>query len=79
MALTSKLILQMQSVPSDYHMFLHLKNHLGGQRHNDDDSVKTTVLQWLSHQAANFYDEGIKNLVVQYDKCLNIGGNYVEK
>ena len=43
-----------------------------------DVSVKTTVLQWLSHQAANFYDKGIKNLVVQY-KCLNIGGNYVEK
>ena len=37
------------------------------------------MLQWLSHQAANFYDEGIKNLVVRYDKCLNIGGNYVEK
>ena len=46
---------------------------------NDDDSVKTIVLQWLSHQAANFYDEDIKNHVVRYDKCLNIGGNYVEK
>jgi hypothetical protein len=34
--------------------------NLGVQRHDDDDSVKTTVLQWLSHQAANFYDEGIK-------------------
>ena len=22
----------------------------------DDNSVKTTILQWLSHQAANFYD-----------------------
>ena len=53
--------------------------HLGGQRNDDDDSIKTTVLQWLPLQAANFYDEGIKNLVVRYDKCLNIGGNYVEK
>ena len=65
-------------MPSDYHVFLHLKNHLGGQCHDDDDKIKTTVLRWLSHQAANFYDKGIKNLVVQY-KCLNIGGNYVEK
>lgn len=65
--------------PSDYHMFLHLKKHLGGLRHNDDDAVKTTVLQWLSHQAADFYEEGIQKLVVRYDKCLNIGGNYVEK
>ena len=60
-------------------MFLHLKNHLGGESHDDDDSAKTTVLQWLSHQAANLFDEGIKNLVVRYDKYLNIGGNYVEK
>ena len=57
----------------------HLKNHHGGQRHDDDDMVKTTVLQWLSHQSANFHDDGIKHLVVRYDKCLNIGGNYVEK
>ena len=43
------------------------------------NKFKTTVLQWLSHQAANFYDEGIKNLVVQYDEFLNIGVNFVEK
>ena len=63
---------------SSLFMFLHLKNHLGGQRHDYNDSVKTTVLQWLLHQAENFYDKGIKNLV-RYDKCLNIGGNYVQK
>ena len=40
---------------------------LGGQRH--DDCVKSTVLQWL-HQAADFYDEGIKNLVVRYDALI---------
>ena len=57
---------------SAYHVFLHLKNPLGGQRHDD------SLLQWLSHQVANFYGEGIKNLVVQYDKYLNIGGNNVE-
>ena len=26
---------------------------------DDDDGVKKTVLQWLSDQAANFYDEDI--------------------
>ena len=58
---------------SAYHVFLHLKNHLVGQRYDN------SILQWLSHQAENFYDEGIKNLVVRYDKWLNIGGNYVGK
>lgn len=65
--------------PSDFHMFLQLKKHLGGVRHDDDNEVKTAVLDFLSSQAAEFYDSGIQKLVGRYDKCLNIGGNYVEK
>lgn len=65
--------------PSDYHLFLHLKTHLAGQRHTDDEDVKTTVMQWLSNQAATFFDDGIQKLVPRCDKCLNINGNYVEK
>jgi hypothetical protein len=33
----------------------------------------------LSSQAAMFYEKGIQKLVPRYDKCLNSGGNYVEK
>ena len=33
----------------------------------------------LSSQVAMFYEEGIQKLVSRYDKCLNNGGNYVEK
>jgi hypothetical protein len=29
--------------------------------------------------AASFYDAGIQKLVPRHDKCLNNGGNYVEK
>jgi hypothetical protein len=29
--------------------------------------------------AASFYDAGIQKLVLHYDKCLNNGGNCVEK
>jgi len=54
--------------PSDYHSFLHLKTHLAGQRHTDDDEVKTTVMQWLSNQAATLFDDGIQKLVPRYDK-----------
>jgi hypothetical protein len=28
---------------------------------------------------AAFYEEGIQKLVPRYDKCLNNGGEYVEK
>jgi hypothetical protein len=66
-------------VPSDFHLFLHLENFLAGQRFNNDEDVKRAVQKWLSSQAATFYDEGIQKWVSRYDKCLNNGGNYVEK
>jgi len=37
-----------------------LKTHLAGQRHTDDDEVKTIVMQWLSNQAATFFDDEIQ-------------------
>ena len=49
---------------------LHLKNNLGGQCHDDDNSVKTTVLQWLSHQAVDFYYESVKNLLFNMISAL---------
>ena len=33
----------------------------------------------LWSQAATFYEKGIQKLGLHYDKCLNNGGNYVEK
>jgi hypothetical protein len=37
------------------------------------------LLTWFASQAASFYDAGIQKLGPRYDKCLNNGGNYVEK
>jgi len=65
--------------PSDFHLFLHLKTFLGGKRFDDDDDLKDTVQKWLTSQAAAFYKEGTQKLVPRYDKCLNYGGEYVEK
>ena len=35
--------------------------------------------QWLNGLTAEVYDEGIQKLVTGYDKCRNVGGDYVEK
>ena len=64
-------------VPSDFHLFLHLKKFLGGKRFDDDDDLKDEVQKCLTSQAAAFY-EGIQKLVPPYDKGLNNGGEYVE-
>jgi hypothetical protein len=59
-------------------VLLHLKTFLGGQRFHNDSEVKEAVNTWFASQAASFYDTGIQKLVPCY-KCLNNGGNYVEK
>jgi hypothetical protein len=60
-------------------VFLHLKTFLGGQRFHDDSEVKEAINTWFASQAALFYNNGIQKLVPRYNKCLNNGGNYVEK
>jgi histone-lysine N-methyltransferase SETMAR len=65
--------------PSDFHLFPKLKEFLGGRRFRSDEEVKDAVKEWLNGLAVEVYDEGIQKLVTRYDKCLNVGGDYVEK
>jgi hypothetical protein len=62
----------------DFHLFPKLNEFLGGRRLKSDEEVKDAVKEWLNGLAAEVYDEGIQKLVTRYDKCLNVGGNYVE-
>ena len=64
--------------PSDFHLFLHLKKHLAGQKFGDDDEVQEEVTTWVKVLAADFYDSGIQ-LVPRLNKCLDSAGDYVEK
>jgi histone-lysine N-methyltransferase SETMAR len=66
-------------VPSDFHVFLHLKTVLSRWWFHDDYEVKEDVNTWFTSQVTSFYDAGIQKLVPRYDKCLNNGGNNVEK
>ena len=45
---------------------------------DSEDESKTSDVNWLNSQAAEFYEEGIKKLVPRYDKCRNVEGDYVE-
>ncbi|GBN27522.1 Histone-lysine N-methyltransferase SETMAR [Araneus ventricosus] len=65
--------------PPDYHLFLNLKSDLGGRRFDRNDDAQNGAQQWLSSLAASFIEEGTDKLVSRYDKCLDNGGNYVEK
>lgn len=50
---------------SDFHLFRHLKKHLGGKHFGSDKEVKTAVKTWFSELAAEFFEEDIQNLVVR--------------
>ncbi|KAG8227069.1 hypothetical protein J437_LFUL008508 [Ladona fulva] len=65
--------------PNDFHLFGPLKNHLGGQRFEDDDAVVQEVTRWLRQQPKDFFAAGYGGLVKRWDKCLNVQGEYVEK
>ncbi|GBN82306.1 hypothetical protein AVEN_45583-1 [Araneus ventricosus] len=65
--------------PSDFHCFLNLKEFLGVKRLGSDEELGSAVTTWLNELAAEEYDMGIPKLVDRYDKCLNVGGDYVEK
>ncbi|GBM08222.1 hypothetical protein AVEN_32768-1 [Araneus ventricosus] len=65
--------------PSDFHLFLYLKRHLARQNFHDDAEIKNEVEMWFREQAVDFYDCGIQKLVTRLSKCLDNGGDFVEK
>jgi histone-lysine N-methyltransferase SETMAR len=65
--------------PSYFHLFQALKEFLGGRCFKSDEEVEDAIKEWLSGLATEVCDKGIQNLITRYDKCLNVGGDYVEK
>jgi hypothetical protein len=55
-----------------------MKVWLDNQRFKTNEELMDGVNNWLGTLAAPFRDEGLQKLVRRY-KCLNLGGNYVEK
>ncbi|GBM11167.1 hypothetical protein AVEN_133904-1 [Araneus ventricosus] len=64
---------------SDFHFFPELKNCLGRQSFQKNEEIQSNVKANLTSLVETFFEDGIGNLVHQYDKCLNLHRNYVEK
>jgi histone-lysine N-methyltransferase SETMAR len=54
--------------PNDFHLFLHLKEHLCGEKFYDDDLVKEEIMTRFKGQAADFCDSGIQMLFPRLSK-----------
>ncbi|GBN21279.1 hypothetical protein AVEN_29569-1 [Araneus ventricosus] len=65
--------------PSDFHLFIKLKEFLSGKRFGSDEELGNAMSTWFNELVAEEYDKGNLKLVKRYDKCLNVEGDYVEK
>jgi hypothetical protein len=45
----------------------------------DVADVETEVREWLREQPKDLYAAGFDALIKQWDKCIDVGGGYVEK
>jgi histone-lysine N-methyltransferase SETMAR len=64
---------------SDFHLFGPMKDGLRGKQFPDTDTVIEAVKKWLSQNDSNFYGAGIQRLVECWRKCIERGGDFVEK
>jgi len=66
-------------VPSDFDFFPHLKRDLKGTHFTSDDEVKQAVTSWTKQATPEFFIDGMRKLVLCWEKCIERQGDYVEK
>jgi hypothetical protein len=62
----------------------HIKQFTTGSRSSLKDVQKLQMMpdqawKWLRQQSKDFYAAGFDTLIKRWDKCINVGGGYVEK
>ena len=65
--------------PSDFHFFPHLKRDLKGTDFTSDDEVKQAVTSWNKQRTPEFFIDGMRKLVLSWEKFIERQGDYVEK
>ncbi len=67
-------------VPSDLHFFFsYLKTGLSDDHFTSPATMINAVHEFVQNQAAQFYYPGLSKLLTRYNKCTDIGGDYVKK
>jgi histone-lysine N-methyltransferase SETMAR len=65
--------------PSVFHFFPHLKRDLKGTHNTLDDGVKQVVTSWIKQRTPEFFIDGMRKLVLHWEKCIERQGGYVQK
>jgi hypothetical protein len=54
-------------------------SQLDGKRFADDEEFEMEMRKWLRQQSKDFCAAGFYTLIKRWDKCINVGREYVEK
>ncbi|XP_047987147.1 histone-lysine N-methyltransferase SETMAR-like [Leguminivora glycinivorella] len=65
--------------PSDYYLFRDLKKSLRGRHFSTDEELKAAVIDFFDSKDTAYFCKGIELLISRCNKCIEIGGNYIEK
>ena len=64
---------------SNDHLFAPLKDASRSRKFSSDEAVEKAVNKWLCDQPTTFFSDGFHKLVDRWNKCIEMGGDYVEK
>lgn len=65
--------------PSDFHFFRQLKKDLRGKLFDCAFDLQHHVTDLLNSYSKTFYEKGILDLLSRWQKCVEVGGGYIEK
>ena len=63
--------------PSDYYLFRFLQNSLNGKTFNDDEAVKSHLVQFFADKDQKFYERGIMKLPERWQRVIEQNGKYI--
>ena len=63
--------------PSDYYLFRSLQNSSNGKTFNDDEAVKSHLVQFFDDKDQKFCERGITNLPEGWQKVIERNGKYI--
>jgi len=65
--------------PSDFCLFPLMKEHLSGTHFSSGNDIIASVEVFLQRQDELFYKTGIQKMQARWNKCIEVGGDRVEK
>ncbi|KAF2355749.1 Transposase type 1 [Trinorchestia longiramus] len=63
---------------TDYRLVKHLSTFLDGKTFRSKQEVETTFKDFVASQPLTFYQQGINNLVVRWQRCIAAQGLYFD-